>query len=197
MAWHSADAASFEHAYRLFRDPKFAWALTHTPAGSPLRLPLPKSKSNARRPSGRRLERPQHAGRWLRDRHPPRRAGRPEAALWMMYGRRAGHTQDDLLDIGLQGFQGSSPFHMAIRATGLLGVLLDPATTSRGRSHSRRMTGPGGALRRGRAGPVFEARAQAFRRSRRQGKLELPRTVRGASWPGRRRAPSDFTARLL
>ena len=30
ITWHSADAAAFEHAYRLFRDPKFAWALVNS-----------------------------------------------------------------------------------------------------------------------------------------------------------------------
>ena len=35
IAWHDADAPAFEHAYRVFRDPKFAWALTHEPGWKP------------------------------------------------------------------------------------------------------------------------------------------------------------------
>jgi hypothetical protein len=38
--------------------------------------------------------------------------GDQKRALWMMYGRARSHTQDDLLDVGLHGFQGILLSHM-------------------------------------------------------------------------------------
>ena len=35
IGWHSAGVRAFEHAYRMFRDPKFAWALTQTRGWQP------------------------------------------------------------------------------------------------------------------------------------------------------------------
>src|SRR5262249_50820523 len=35
ITWQSGGAGAFEHAYRLFRDPKFAWALVHHPGWEP------------------------------------------------------------------------------------------------------------------------------------------------------------------
>ena len=114
IAWHSADAASFEHAYRLFRDPKFAWALAHTPGWRPS-SEFPFTVEEIRR----------EAARWPDDWNDRSsladgygiailRGGRGDQkrALWMMYGRARGHTQDDLMDIGLQGFQGILLSHM-------------------------------------------------------------------------------------
>ncbi|NLY01417.1 MAG: hypothetical protein GXY83_35445 [Rhodopirellula sp.] len=114
IAWHDADAPAFEHAYRVFRDPKFAWALTHEPGWKPSSdFPFTKAEIE------------QEAAKWpddwndgsslhdgygvgiLRGGH-----GDDKRALWMMYGRARGHTQDDILDIGLQGFQGMLLCHM-------------------------------------------------------------------------------------
>ncbi|NUQ61506.1 MAG: hypothetical protein HUU20_03395 [Pirellulales bacterium] len=114
IAWHSADAAAFEHAYRMFRDPKFAWALVHTPGWSPS-ADFPFTKEDLQR----------EAAQWPDDWNDRSslhdgygigilRGGKGDdkRALWMMYGRARGHTQDDILDIGLQGFQGVLLCHM-------------------------------------------------------------------------------------
>lgn len=114
ITWHDADAASFEHAYRLFRDPKFAWALVHSPGWKPSSdFPLTLAETQ------------QEAARWADDWNARSSlhdgygiailrsgTGDQKRALWMKYGQARGHTQDDLLDIGLQGFQGILLSHM-------------------------------------------------------------------------------------
>ncbi|MCX7425934.1 MAG: hypothetical protein NTW96_09995 [Planctomycetia bacterium] len=114
IAWHDADVASFEHAYRLFRDPKFAWALASTPGWKP-------SPDFPVTPDAIRAEAAKWPDDWndrgtlsdgygiaiLRDGR-----GDDKRALWMMYGHARGHTQDNLMDIGLQGFQGILLGHM-------------------------------------------------------------------------------------
>ena len=76
ITWHDASAETFEHAYRLFRDPKFAWALAHSPGLETFPgFPVFRRRDSARSSRlARRLERPQLAARRLRNRHPPRRA---------------------------------------------------------------------------------------------------------------------------
>lgn len=114
IAWHSADAESFEHAYRLFRDPKFAWALARTPGWSPS-ADFPFTKEEIER----------EAAKWPDDWNDRSslhdgygvgilRSGQGDdkRALWMMYGRARGHTQDDIMDIGLQAFEGILLCHM-------------------------------------------------------------------------------------
>lgn len=114
ITWHDADAAVFEHAYRLFRDPKFAWALVHSPGWSPS-SGFPLALADAQR----------EAARWPDDWNDRSslhdgygiailRSGQGDQkrALWMKYGQARSHTQDDLLDIGLQGYQGILLTHM-------------------------------------------------------------------------------------
>jgi hypothetical protein len=146
IAWHSADATSFEHAYRLFRDPKFAWALVNTPGWKPssdFPLTLEEAQREAAKwpddwndhssihdgygiailRSGQRVEpgragavEPGRAGAVEPGRagaDSPGRAGADaKRALWMMYGRARGHTQDNLLDVGLQAYGGILLCHM-------------------------------------------------------------------------------------
>lgn len=112
--WHDADPASFEHAYRLTRDPKFAWALVHARGWKPS-AGFPLSLEQTQR----------EAAHWPDDWNQRStlsdgygiavlRSGQGDAkrALWMMYGRARGHTQDDILDIGLAGYQGVLLSHM-------------------------------------------------------------------------------------
>lgn len=112
--WHDADPASFEHAYRMTRDPKFAWALTHYPGWKPS-ASFPLSLEETQR----------EAARWPDDWNQRSSladgygiailrsgVGEQQRALWMMYGRARGHTQDDILDIGLAGFEGVLLSHM-------------------------------------------------------------------------------------
>ena len=114
IAWHDANAASFEHAYRLFRDPKFAWALVHTPGWKPS-ADFPFTREEIER----------EAAKWPDDWNDRSslhdgygvailRSGQGDdkRALWMRYGRARSHTQDDLMDIGLQAFQGILLSHM-------------------------------------------------------------------------------------
>ena len=114
IGWHSASVASFEHAYRLFRDPKLAWALKHTPGWNPSKdFPFTREE----------IER--EAAKWPDDWNDRSslhdgygvailRSGQSDdkRALWMRYGRARSHTQDDLMDIGLQAFQGILLCHM-------------------------------------------------------------------------------------
>jgi hypothetical protein len=114
ITFHDAEAESLEHAYRLFREPKYAWALAHSPGWSPSSQ-FPFTMQEIRR----------EAARWPDDWNDYSslhdgygiailRGGKGDQkrALWMMYGRARSHTQDDLLDIGLQGFQGILLSHM-------------------------------------------------------------------------------------
>ncbi|MCR4413371.1 MAG: hypothetical protein NUV77_13205, partial [Thermoguttaceae bacterium] len=114
IAWHDAETSSFEHAWRLFRDPKFAWALANTPGWKPS-PGFPSTIEEIRR----------EASRWPDDWNDRSSLhdgygiailrgglGDQKRALWMMYGRARSHTQDDLMEIGLDGFQGTLLSHM-------------------------------------------------------------------------------------
>ncbi|MEA1949976.1 MAG: hypothetical protein U9N87_01210, partial [Planctomycetota bacterium] len=114
IAWHSANVASFEHAYRLFRDPKFAWALVNTRGwrpspGFPFTLEQIKAEA-AKWPDDWNDGSSLHDGYGIAILRGGR--GDEKRALWMRYGRARGHTQDDLLDIGLQGHGGILLSHM-------------------------------------------------------------------------------------
>lgn len=114
IAWHDAGPAAFEHAYRQFRDPKFAWALVNTPGWKPspdFPLSLEETQAEAAKWPGDWNDRSSiHDGYGIAI----LRGGRGDAkrALWMAYGRARGHTQDGLLDVGLQGFEGILLCHM-------------------------------------------------------------------------------------
>ena len=110
----NAGADTLEHAYRIFRDPKFAWALVHSPGWQPsVEFPF------------RREEIEREAAKWpdtwsdrssLHDGYGVAilRSGEGDGkrAFWMRYGVARGHTQDDMLDLGLQGYQGILLSHM-------------------------------------------------------------------------------------
>jgi len=114
IAWHSADAAAFEHAYRLYRDPKFAWALIHAPGWSPPPdFPVAKAeleREAAKWPDDWNDRSSLHDGYGLAILRSG--TGDRKRAFWLRYGRARSHTQDDLMDIGLQGFQGILLSHM-------------------------------------------------------------------------------------
>lgn len=114
ITWHSADAGAFEHAYRLTRDPKLAWALVHSPGWKP-GAGFPLTEEETRR----------EAARWPDDWNDASRLadgygiailrggqGDQKRALWLRYGRARSHVQDDIMDIGLAGFQGVLLAHM-------------------------------------------------------------------------------------
>ena len=113
VTWHSADANAFEHAYRLFRDPKFAWALANSSWQPSREFPFTREEIEAQ------------AAKWPDDWNDASslhdgygvailRGGRSDdkRAFWLRYGRARSHVQDDLMDIGLQGYQGVFLSHM-------------------------------------------------------------------------------------
>jgi hypothetical protein len=114
ITWQSGGAEAFEHAYRLFREPKLAWALVHAPGWQPPPA-FPFSREE--------LER--EAAKWRDDWNDQSSlhdgygvailrsgAGNAKRALWLRYGRARGHTQDDLMDLGLQAYEGVLLAHM-------------------------------------------------------------------------------------
>ncbi|MCE5239138.1 hypothetical protein LLH23_11700 [bacterium] len=112
--WHDASDAAFEHAYRLFKTPKFAWALTHKHGWKPsLDFPYTREqieKEAAKWPDDWNDASSLHDGYGiaiLRD-----GKGEDKRALWMMYGRARGHVQDNILDIGLASHKGVVLQHM-------------------------------------------------------------------------------------
>ncbi|MEI6500326.1 MAG: hypothetical protein WCP21_04780, partial [Armatimonadota bacterium] len=113
-SYHDADNNAFEHAYRLFKDPKFAWALVHAGNWSPsLDFPYTREqieKAAAKVPDTWNDASSIHDGYGvaiLRDGQ-----GDNKRALWMMYGRARSHVQDNLLDIGLAANEGVILQHM-------------------------------------------------------------------------------------
>lgn len=112
--YHDADDDAFEHAYRLFKDPKFAWALTHQRPWKPS-LDFPYTREQmaaeaAKWPDDWNDASSLHDGYGiaiLRD-----GKGDDKRALWMMYGRARGHVQDNIMDIGLASHQGVILQHM-------------------------------------------------------------------------------------
>ncbi|HID76449.1 MAG TPA: hypothetical protein EYP56_10680 [Planctomycetaceae bacterium] len=108
ITWHSASAAALEHAYRLFGDPKFAWALANSRGWRPSQnFPFTRDQ----------IER--EAAKWPDDWNDASAlfdgygiailrsgSGDDKRALWMRYGRARSHVQDDLMDIGLDAYQG-------------------------------------------------------------------------------------------
>ncbi|MEN6403184.1 MAG: hypothetical protein ABFD94_14700 [Armatimonadia bacterium] len=112
--YHDADNLGFEHIYKHTKDPKFAWALAKTPGWSPsLEFPYTRKqieKEAAKVPDTWNDASSLHDGYGigiLRD-----GKGDNKRALWMMYGRARGHTQDNLMDIGLAAEQGTILQHM-------------------------------------------------------------------------------------
>ncbi len=114
VTWQAGGPEAYEHAYRLFRTPKFAWALAHSPGWKPsVEFPFTREQIE------------QEAAKWpdmwndassIHDGYGVAilrgGAGNDKRALWLRYGVARGHMQDDLMDIGLQGFEGILLSHM-------------------------------------------------------------------------------------
>ncbi len=112
--WHSANADAFEHAWRVFREPKFAWALANDPNWSPsedFEWTREQIEAEAAKwPDDWNDESSLHDGYSLAI----VRAGENDQrrALWTHYGHARGHVQDDLLDLGMDAFGGNILSHM-------------------------------------------------------------------------------------
>lgn len=112
--WCDASAAAMEHAFRIFREPKFAWALANAPGWRPSEgYPFTRAQVEA------------EAARWPNDWNEVSRLedgyglallrsgkGDSKRALWMMYGRAKGHVHDDLFHLGLDAFQSEILGHL-------------------------------------------------------------------------------------
>lgn len=114
MAFHDADTNAFEHAYRLFRDSKFAWALVHSPGWNPsAEFPYTREqieKEAAKCPDDWNDRSSLHDGYGVSILRGGK--GDDKRAFWMNYGHNRSHCQDDTMDIGLQGYQGILLSHM-------------------------------------------------------------------------------------
>ena len=104
----------FEHAYKTFRDPKFAWALANHEGWQPsLQFPYTREKIE------------KEASKWPHDWNDRSclqdgyglamlrsGAGDSKRALWLYYGRTHGHAQDEIMQIGLDAGQSRILAHM-------------------------------------------------------------------------------------
>lgn len=126
ITWQAGGAQAYEHAYRLFRDPKFAWALVRNPGWQPS-TGFPFTREEMEKEAAKwRDDWNDHSSLHdgygiaiLRGGTPPSppldkggQGGGDKRAFWLRYGRARGHTQDDIMDIGLQGYQGVLLSHM-------------------------------------------------------------------------------------
>ena len=112
--WQNGGVAAFEHAYKIFKDPKFAWALANHTGWKP----------SAGFPYTRE-EIVEQAAAWPDDWNDRSclqdgyglamlRSGKGtnKRSLWMMYGRARGHAQDEIMEIGLDAYQSEILGHM-------------------------------------------------------------------------------------
>jgi hypothetical protein len=114
IAAQNGGTAAFEHAYKVFGDPQFAWALSRWPGWQPApRFPYTREQIEAA------------AAQWPDDWNDRSRlsdgyglailrSGQGEAkrALWMMYGRYRSHCHDDIMHLGLDACQSEILGHM-------------------------------------------------------------------------------------
>jgi len=114
ITWQNGGPRAFEHAYEVFQDPKFAWALAHDPTWKPS-LEFPYTEEEIARV----------ATLWPDDWNDSSclqdgyglamlRSGKGsnKRALWMMYGRARGHTHDDIMHLGLDAMESEILGHM-------------------------------------------------------------------------------------
>ncbi len=105
---------AFEHAYKMFEDPKFAWALARDQKWQPS-AGFPYTREEIEK----------QADKWPDDWNDSSslhdgygiailRGGEGEhkRAFWMYYGRSRGHCQDEIMNFGLQAYQGLLLTHM-------------------------------------------------------------------------------------
>ncbi len=114
ITWQNGGVEAFEHAYKVFKDPKFAWALANAPGWQPsVEFGYTREQIEAA------------AAAWPGDFNDSSclqdgyglamlRSGEGDRkrALWMMYGRARGHTHDDIMQIGLDAYQSEILTHM-------------------------------------------------------------------------------------
>ncbi|MCK5805358.1 MAG: hypothetical protein KAI66_21185, partial [Lentisphaeria bacterium] len=112
--FQNGGVAAFEHAYKLLREPKFAWALANTQDWKPSPT-FPFTRE----------EIVEEAAKWPDDWNDASRlsdgyglamlrsgTGTNKRSLWMMYGRYLGHNHDDLFHMGLDAFESEILGHL-------------------------------------------------------------------------------------
>jgi hypothetical protein len=113
-SWQSGDAKAYENAYRNFGDPKFAWALINHQGWLPSTdFPLTRheiAEAAKNWSDGWSTHSSLHDGYGLSI----LRGGtfNNKRALWLYYGHTREHGHDDIMDIGLQGFEGVLLSHL-------------------------------------------------------------------------------------
>ncbi|MDA1140565.1 MAG: hypothetical protein O3B01_18510 [Planctomycetota bacterium] len=113
-SWQNGGTEAFEHAYKIFKDPKFAWALINTRGWIPS-LDFPYTREEIKT----------EAAKWPNDWNDKSclqdgyglamlRSGKGtnKRSLWMMYGRARGHLHDDIMHIGFDAFQSEILGHL-------------------------------------------------------------------------------------
>ncbi len=113
-SFQNGGTEAFEHAYRIFKDPKFAWALINSRGWKPS-LDFPFTREEIK------TEAAKWPNNWndqscLQDGYglAMLRSGKgtKKRALWMMYGRARGHVHDDIMHIGMDAFQSEILGHL-------------------------------------------------------------------------------------
>ena len=106
-SWHSANVTAYEHAYQMFQDPKFAWALVHQPGWKPSGdFPYTREemeKEAARWPDDWNDASSLHDGYGLAILRSGK--GDDKRAFWIHYGHCVGHGHDDVMHIGLDAYK--------------------------------------------------------------------------------------------
>ena len=114
ITWQNGGAEAFEQAYQLYRDPKFAWALVNHRGWKPSRgFPFTREqleKEAAKWPADWNDRSALHDGYGIAILRGG--TGDRKRALWMAYGRPKGHVHDDIMDIGMDGYEGTLLAHM-------------------------------------------------------------------------------------
>jgi hypothetical protein len=112
--WQNGGPRAFEHAYLMFRDPKFAWALARDPEWKPT-PGFPFTRAGIEE-AARRWPDDWNDASSLQDGYglAMLRSGRGDArrALWMTYGRPRGHVHDDIMHVGLDALGSEILGHM-------------------------------------------------------------------------------------
>ena len=113
LAWQHGGTAALEHAYRFMPDPKFARALVRSRGWRPS-LDFPFTREQIEREAAQQPDDGDSSS--LHDGYGMGilrgGSGDHKRAFWLRYGRARGHTQDDLMDLGLDAFQGKLLQHM-------------------------------------------------------------------------------------
>ena len=112
--WQSGGAAAYEDAYRCFHDPKFAWALVHDKNWQPS-TDFPFSRQELEQ-AAKQWPDSWNDGSTIYDGYGIAilRSGKgvQKRTLWIHYGSARFHGHDDMMDIGLQGYEGVLLSHL-------------------------------------------------------------------------------------